>query len=1004
MGAQLVVPAVLVKAASSSSSSSPSAAEEFDEERKSKNHFLLQMPSGDGEEKPQQQKTSAAAATSSGKAMMKKMKQHAAKALATINRQSDESSLDPKVGQWLQGLKWRAELETMSVLYAKSVPPPTTAPAAAPNMPKHGPTAAVQRVALRDRPISMSKSDVSDRHSLLAFAKSHHSAIANPPTAAGCTSPPRMRRKLQQNNSKQSDQLRSNHRSTVCLSSSGVSPSLVMNRQSIVIVPASAGEDGGTDGDEMNPFNKSGATDCGTNGCGTLTKFAQSLPNDASLGERLMAQRRPTTTTTDAWRLSTTAPAHKPDRRVPSLTTMDYAELPLCDPTAAASSSSVSVYQPRIKYRRNRKGGGGLSASVYACGSSDGGGGFTMPTTQRHKSPFRHNITDSPPLRSGGALAVRPIAFRHSIRVNELDESNELMSMENRTFSMPPSMSMSLFCTSSSTNKFNCGGVEDESPYEEGTGSLDSGQCSGSSPPFFNNGTLANASALVPSSSSYATHQPALLLQRQHHHHYQNNNWFNNTHPHHQRQCSTSSEAGTTASSSVEMPAATKFGSNIIEQRHGSNSSSSTTKMPSYARTANCIAQVLRLSSIIFANLGTVSSECRRFSGTKKLLSNTKAYIRLLSECPCAAQMPQSEMELVRRAMQDAEGELLKYDNVQPNDYLAVCVRRMLEQTLLVFIRLISHYLAECTNHDQLLLIALEQFVHLLLWHKAMDNLLALALVPLTGSDTLKLLLRTMSVLCGTAKGCIQLLSIGGLDLVLRVLRDSTHADCSIEAAGCLAQLCSPSHCFLRLSPHSLHALVPRLLKLVDHASAPEALLLCLAALANLCAQCAAPATELLYTHNAVLRLVKAAGREHSVGNLFVQEELVTIFTRMANRGFERALVAQGAIPVLCRLLQLEAGFECQSQRQSDFQRRVSYKAAVCLGILASTGSGLKALYEQEVHKVLSKILRSASGTVPSSSQNHGIMPAAANAPPIQLICSSISQRLQHTYQLETAV
>ncbi|KAL3124359.1 hypothetical protein niasHT_002743 [Heterodera trifolii] len=76
--------------------------------------------------------------------------------------------------------------------------------------------------------------------------------------------------------------------------------------------------------------------------------------------------------------------------------------------------------------------------------------------------------------------------------------------------------------------------------------------------------------------------------------------------------------------------------------------------------------------------------------------------------------------------------------------------------------------------------------------------------------------------------------------------------------------------------------------------------------------------------------------------------KLVTIFTRMANRGFERALVAQGAIPVLCRLLQLEAVVECQSQRQSDFQRRVSYKAAVCLGILASTGSGLKALYEQE--------------------------------------------------------
>uniref|UniRef100_A0A914HTC1 Protein inscuteable homologue C-terminal domain-containing protein n=1 Tax=Globodera rostochiensis TaxID=31243 RepID=A0A914HTC1_GLORO len=922
-----------VSSSSSSSSSSRSASDDL-LARKNGGTSTAELKNTGGSS------SSSSSSTDEKKKKKNNNKKEAAASSSLSFSSSPEALLDPKVSQWLHALRWRNELETMSVLYAKSVP--TT------NKPKNG-ASGVQRVPIRDRPISTSKNDVTERCSML-MAKSHHS-IASP----GSTSPPAMRHKQPEKFKHGDQQHRSHHRSTVCLSSSTVSPSLVMNRQSIVIVPA-AGE-GGTEGNEV-PFSKSGtAPDFGADG-GTLTKFALSLPNGASLGERLMAHRRECTPP------SARKPPTTAGHRVPS-TTMDYAELPLCEPAG-------NVYQPRIKYRRNRKGGSSAAVAATACG-----GAHTLPN-QRRRSPF--SITDSSPLRSGG-LAVRPLAFRHSIRVNEL-ESSELMGTGNRNFALPPSMSMSMFCTS--VNKFNVG-IEDESPYEEGTGSLDSGQCSGSSPPFFNN-------CLTATSCSSAALMPPV-----HHHHYQplqRCHW-------HQRRFSdeaTSSEGGT---SSVEMTG--KFGT--IERNTNS------VKMPSYARTANCIAQVLRLSSIIFAQLGTTLSEHRRLNGTKKLLTNTKAYIRLLAECPCAAQMPQSELELVRRAMQDAEGELLKYDSVQPNDYLGVCIRRMLEQTLLVFVRLISHYLSECANHDQLLLIALEQFVHLLLFgdelcleairHKAVDNLLALALVPLTGSDTLKLLLRTMSVLCGTAKGCIQLLSIGGLELVLRILRDSTHADCSIEAAGCLAQLCSPAHCFLRLSPHSLQPLVPRLLKLVDRSPSPEALLLCLAALANLSAQCAGPTAELLYTHNAVLRLVRAAGREHSAGNLFVQEELVTIFTRMANRGFERALVAQGAIPVLCRLLQLEA-VECQSQRQSDFQRRVSYKAAVCLGILASTGSGLRALYEHEVHKVLAKIL--CPGGVQASDNCGTALSITTTAPPIQLICSSISQRLQHTYHLETAV
>lgn len=49
-------------------------------------------------------------------------------------------------------------------------------------------------------------------------------------------------------------------------------------------------------------------------------------------------------------------------------------------------------------------------------------------------------------------------------------------------------------------------------------------------------------------------------------------------------------------------------------------------------------------------------------------------------------------------------------------DYSNVVVRRMLEQSLIVLLRITTNYLNECTNRDRLLVIALEHLVHLLLF------------------------------------------------------------------------------------------------------------------------------------------------------------------------------------------------------------------------------------------------------------------------------------------------
>lgn len=49
-------------------------------------------------------------------------------------------------------------------------------------------------------------------------------------------------------------------------------------------------------------------------------------------------------------------------------------------------------------------------------------------------------------------------------------------------------------------------------------------------------------------------------------------------------------------------------------------------------------------------------------------------------------------------------------------DYSSVVVRRMLEQSLIIFLRITATYLNDCTNKDRLLPIALEHLVHLLLF------------------------------------------------------------------------------------------------------------------------------------------------------------------------------------------------------------------------------------------------------------------------------------------------
>uniref|UniRef100_A0A0R3PQZ3 Insc_C domain-containing protein n=1 Tax=Angiostrongylus costaricensis TaxID=334426 RepID=A0A0R3PQZ3_ANGCS len=219
--------------------------------------------------------------------------------------------------------------------------------------------------------------------------------------------------------------------------------------------------------------------------------------------------------------------------------------------------------------------------------------------------------------------------------------------------------------------------------------------------------------------------------------------------------------------------------------------------------------------------------------------------------------------------------------------------------------------LTECSNKDRLVLIALEHFIHLVLFGDelcleaiqcgGLNSVLKLVRQPSTPSDTRQLLLRA--------------LALGGQEVVLSHLASSSIPS-SIEAAGVLTQLTSPQRTFIQLQ--NLDSVLIRLLDLVDICNTGETLLLVSAALANTSLQdpCA---IDLLYRQNAIVRLINAFNR-HDCSTIFVQEQIVTILCRLAARRYEEAIISQGAVPVLLEMLTVTDG------NHSDYCKRIRYK------------------------------------------------------------------------------
>uniref|UniRef100_A0A914VZR3 Uncharacterized protein n=1 Tax=Plectus sambesii TaxID=2011161 RepID=A0A914VZR3_9BILA len=109
---------------------------------------------------------------------------------------------------------------------------------------------------------------------------------------------------------------------------------------------------------------------------------------------------------------------------------------------------------------------------------------------------------------------------------------------------------------------------------------------------------------------------------------------------------------------------------------------------------------------------------------------------------------------------------------------------------------------------------------------------------------------------------------------------------------------------------------------------------------------------------------------------------MATIFARLSANRYDEALVAQGAIPCLLAMLCV------QDPNHPEFCKRVRYKAAICIGTIASRSYGLKAVHDSKGYYALSEVLRLEKG----------------KKNPVGMICSSLMSRLEGKYQLETVV
>uniref|UniRef100_A0A1I7V6Q7 Insc_C domain-containing protein n=1 Tax=Loa loa TaxID=7209 RepID=A0A1I7V6Q7_LOALO len=407
-------------------------------------------------------------------------------------------------------------------------------------------------------------------------------------------------------------------------------------------------------------------------------------------------------------------------------------------------------------------------------------------------------------------------------------------------------------------------------------------------------------------------------------------------------------------------------------------------RFPSYARIVNTIDHVLRVCSTFHAAINDEISE----KWTSNVICEAKLLIATIQCSPSFTFLSAHDIVTARRMISDLESEQNCAEKpANAFNFLIVLLRKIVHEVLIIFARIISVYLAECTNRDRLLIIALEHLIHLMLFGDeichviiqcgGLESLLYFCEVPSVSNGTLRLLLRALAILCGNYRGATKFLALNKFELIIKILFTSTIA-CSAEAAGILTQLTNPNQNYVRLGS-IMPRVVTRILEIVDKSKIAESLLLALAALANITVQ-ETETIDILYEHNAIKRIVQAYKRPkcHSV---FIEEQLLTIFISLANGAYIEALIGQGAVGLLLSLLGTNSWIHIHNCR------RIQIRATKCLRTIANHGIGLKAIHELDGYLTISKVMQ----------DNNAPMDARNNL-------WWITEQLEKKYQIESAV
>uniref|UniRef100_A0AC34FIS7 Uncharacterized protein n=1 Tax=Panagrolaimus sp. ES5 TaxID=591445 RepID=A0AC34FIS7_9BILA len=338
-------------------------------------------------------------------------------------------------------------------------------------------------------------------------------------------------------------------------------------------------------------------------------------------------------------------------------------------------------------------------------------------------------------------------------------------------------------------------------------------------------------------------------------------------------------------------------------------------KLPSYARIADSLDHILRICSRLRQLLTTNIQEQSTENYKEEMLNKSKALVHILQKSAYA-------FHLFDKSMSENSGLLECLESLEQ-----VVDSEDLPQITKGFLNIVWKLV--------------EETIHLNCWvsepcleviqSSTIQNLLALCELPTTPTDTIQLLLRCLSVLCGVRAACVHLLSLGGFSVILDYILNS-NIKCSIEAAGVLSQLTRPNYGLIELGKHS-EAIVECLLIHVEcHCKTAETMLLCISALANIAEGMATSGESsdstinyLFEQQNAISKILNAIKRS-GTRNVLVDEQVLSLLIH-----FPESAPQQDSLNFLLSILsQTEESTTTKNQR-------LRQKASLCMRLLGTS-------------------------------------------------------------------